>query len=593
MSYFFISKSGISPVPESGSSFKTLLLYHGLFWACCSLVFFFVLFDSHYGLQGTLHFSMGEFFTWKCIFVSFCWLLLSFLTGILLAIPSFLVRCTLVFKLNRRKIHGQKPVVLIFLTKYIPIYLIILTDIVFVLSNFHESGLILSRFFHNSQFLSKFFIDKNESYYKKDTFSYFNGGAEIARKSNINLKVLVFLPDNILNSNDFLKKTKSIIHNEGHIFLSNKEESQELKSILNQQKGQDILDVFPLSFRGAESKGEKSEYLVANIFLKYKLKSTITTDVKNLTWFDVFLNRLAFSQPHMWLYLKYFPFELVNDSLKWSNIINYDNILLKNFLKKNDFNKDIKNLVFMFTENQICIEKPLFKNYSCYKNNLISEKNIEIFDLHLSQFLIGLISKGISYISIIPFKNSNSEYKISSFFLYGNINNNEMIYTPENFNKNFNTGCNVLYSDFTDRRFTEKIYGELSQFQNNLYLGSEYYFSIKSKVIQYYLCSFREKKQFLIIPKGGRKFSQDDSAFAVPSIIEFYHENKLSPENNNLKQLNDDFSYERFMKNFDVFDIQDRRIIPLSERTYDYNEKFLKPYGIEVFQLIQKIIGEK
>ena len=203
------------------------------------MFFFFNLYDSSYGTNSHLKLTASYLLFFKSSCVIIAALVFSIFIGIVLSLPSIFLKIILIYKLIRRNERGQKPVILIFVTRYIPVFVLFLVNISFLLFNFSIAPEILSSFFSKDNFVVRISKKLNHIAFKQEINNFYNYGKEIGAKYPKDSTFIFFLPDKILNNENNYIKTKILISNKNKILITNSNKADIVSSLYH---------IYPLNY---------------------------------------------------------------------------------------------------------------------------------------------------------------------------------------------------------------------------------------------------------------------------------------------------------------------------------------------------------
>lgn len=588
---------------------STYFMHSALFWIILSLFFYFYLYDPSYGPNTKLKLTSSWSLFAGSFSVIFLTLVFSSIIGFILSFPSILIKSILIYKLSRRKQWGQRPVILIFVTKYFPYIVLYFINISFLLFNFSVSPELMSNILSPKNSLVLLSKKLHPHIVRKKTEDFYAYGRAIGDKYQKDSSFVFLLPSNIVNNSNFLVKTKILLSNSSKILITNSYKPDIVSSLYHFYPPgfPGLYSNIPFRSKSMINDRKKTTYIGIdgeNWYIFSSLFGHIAhiREIK-LTWFYLFLNKFAFSQPQFFYFFKSGFAAHFTQLWDWSNLYNSDTNLLKRYsnelLRENK--NSYSNFVFFLTgleENQ---EKKLLTQYN--QGNLNKQKsnlNHKKEDLFLAQFIGGLMASGVKKIHLLPY-NYNEKMDLQN--VYSSEDLNKKIFLTENFFDNNissekETQCFLKTMDLDSNNFEFNLIDQNNHKDKNIYLDEKYRFFIKSKLRNKFICYSKESSVYLII-KNNDNFNLNNFSYGQNflTIFENYSENKSYLKLNKIKtnlssEKSNKLFKQDFLNHFKIYKI-DNNIgkFSLVQNTSE-KENLFKNFGDdiikEMFQYVNK-----
>ncbi len=309
-----------------------------------------------------------------------------------------------------------------------------------------------------------------------------------------------------------------------------------------------------------------------------------------LTWFDIFLNKFAFSQPQLLYFFKSGFAGHFNALWKWPNIYTSNINLLQKYSidllksKNNSMNK----FVFYLTELENSKEKKFITQYNKNKNSLYYLNELKKNDLYLAQIIGGLLFSGNKNITLLPYVSEKKDISFYNFYshniknknfsLYENILPSTNVYTPQ-------IGCHLKVLDFNYDKNESKLINKLKYGSEFVLFDAKYEFYIKSKIRESFLCYFNDSSTFFIV-KNYSDFNPsnfnygENFAKVFQPYIEKNSYKKIDKTKRTLTyEKNNEIYVSEFFKRFKVYKIEKNPSKLSLLQNNQEKEYFLKNYG--------------
>jgi hypothetical protein len=581
----------------------TYLICSGIFWAFLSFVFFLRLYDPHYGLHSVLKLTSSFSLFLNSISAVFLLILFSFFIGIILVLPALIIKFLLLLKLIKREKKGQKPIILIFFTKYIPILLAIFINAFFLFYNLSIAPEITSRFLSSNNLILSISKKLGASISSDDSFSFYEEGLKIAKNKNIDSNFIFIFPDDYFNKKDTFIKTKLVLSEHSKLFLTNSSTADLISSLLKiyQPTYYKLYSPLPISDESVNSNKNivnHDFYIGSTISERTILNNLFNQDLsqENITWIDVFLNKLALSQPQLMYFFKSNLASHFSSMWKWSNIHLSSKTILQNYISEisNNKNNNFKKFIFSFSDLTLYNKINIFnnKNYILYQNK--NKANFNTDDLAFSQFIAGLIVGGNKniYLLTLSLNNENNEYYFYDLYSNKKLNNN--IYIPETITENNNNypkqnKCFEKILNFSEPNYRNLLIDKILFSSNTLKIEKKYSFYIKKMMSESFVC-YLDDGNVYYFKQNNDKFSPVNFNYGenFSKIFKIYREkynNKADSEKiKNIQEKSFDLYLNEFFNSFKIYKISNTNsyleLIPnINERNL-----FLKKYGDFIFE---------
>lgn len=621
----FRSRSPMVRKTDKMTSFMTVLsryvLFSSIFWVLFSLACFILLYNPNYGESSKLTLLSSWHLIAFSMLVIVGILLFSALLGAIISIPSILLKIIMKIRVDKKSLKGQKPIILIYLSIYFPILLCIASNLIVLLISTSSTPQQMRNWLDPNFKLYKiqykiynniFEIKKNNLYK-----TWKNAGKELNKDS----KFIFLIPQNLLLYKDLFTETKKILQKENQWLLYLPTKESITASILNTTYFADERLFLPAPLQNSEDKhfmennndlnfiGINGRNLLNfnHIFPKDNLASNI-----NNTWFNIFLNRFAISQPQIYLFFRLGIISSIFNTWHWENLINSNNYLLFSYgMKIASLSTKKENFVLFLTELEGKKVNSFF-NAIDWPENISKdefEKILKEIDLNLSIAIRGLKDSGIEKIVVAPYKqgsnNLESSLGFSNFDFKDQLMNTEILH-KELFNSISTENCHPLLINFNlnSNKNSTKIVNtfllDTISPKNDSYpsIKSDYTLAIKEEMRYGVICQIPKKSTYITISKEN--YLAKDKIVLRTGYKNIYQQifkeqekkNKKSEkeDNTNYKSIKSEINIADFLKQFDIFKINMDPYLNYALVTDTEKEQFIKVYGNEVKENFQSYI---
>jgi hypothetical protein len=595
------------------------ILRCSLFWILLSIILIFTLYNPSYTNNSSLKISSSWSLFSKASLILLATVIFSFLIGVIMSLPSIIMKVYLTYKLTKRRERGQKPVILIFITKYIPMTSMIILNILFIVFNFSiEPELFRYEMSISQENLLYIIADKFHNLTTPKVYNnFFDYGKKINSDKKQKSNFLFFIPSEYLDNENFFIKTKLLLKYENSLLITNPSKSDIISSIyhLYSSTNYTLYSPFPIQTNTDPIKEELFEYYKArkNIYLGidyinssnfYSLfKDFSPMNKKNLTWFDVFLNKLAFSQPQFNYFFKSGLFGKINQTWNWENLVLKNDLLLKKFTtessnKNNNYeNYNYENYNYFLTG----IENPKYKNniLSEYVNTeqMLSKEKANKEDLELAQLIGGLILEGFNNIYLVPYKVNGGQNEITIHHFYSSMPLPKKTYVYNNllnsirqlyFNQENKTTCYLKTSENNNKYYESKFIDNINQKNPILAFENKYMLYVKSKITESYFCYTKDGSSYLI-KRINDQFNPNSFNYgeSFSSLFEGYFEkgfvskSDFKKSKSPITKAQELFKIE-FFNQFKILKVEENKnqLVFLKNNSDKYD--FIKNYGDDI-----------
>jgi hypothetical protein len=593
------SKSPVIRRTEKSISFTKVLqrymMYSGFFWVLISILFFLLLYNPNYGENSTLYFFSSIKLTTKFIIVLTSFLLFSFLIGTVISIPSIILKILMKIRLDKKSLKGMKPVLLIYAATYFPILCCIFSHITILFINISATPAMGIQWFSEDSFLYRIqkkiykniYEIKEEEIYLKWKF--------LSKKIKKNSKFIFAIPENLISYSNSFKETKNILKFKNDWFFDLHTKDSIAVSLLKEENIPKFYLPAPLSNHKIPSLNKSLNFIGVNssillnfsyIFQKNCLQNFIYS-----SWFSVFLNRIALSQPQIFAFFRIgIPGTLFSE-WKWENIVNNNSYLLKLFPQKIiTINEEKENFLLFLTEMEEKQKQNLYQFIDFTENMSQKEfkKNLKKIDFYLTSAIRGLLEEGFKNIIVIPYRETSKDILFSKSHSFLKIS--KPILTPEVIREIFVQRRNasqchsvVLNYDFlkNNKNLNYNNYFLLDTLDSRKdpypFIKTDFILSIKNQWNKGFICQNEQNLIYLIIKNDFQKISNSQSIF----FKNLYHQVFTSYEKKNRKSENEK-NLNHFYEQFDIYRISKEPLQIYKISNYAERNQFLKTFGLEV-----------
>ncbi|WGL59089.1 hypothetical protein QEJ31_11215 [Pigmentibacter sp. JX0631] len=621
----FRSRSPMVRKTDKMTSFMTVLsryvLFSSIFWVLFSLACFVLLYNPNYGEKSKLTLlSSWHLLTFSLMVIAGILIFSAFL-GAVISIPAILLKILMKIRVDKKSLKGQKPIILIYLSIYVPILLCISSNLIVLLISTSSAPQQIRHWIDpnfklykiQNKIYSNIFEIKRNNLYK----TWRNSTKEL----NKNSKFIFLIPQNLLLYKDLFSETKKILEKENQWLLYLPTKESIAASILNTTYFSDERLYLPAPIQNNEDKNpvqtnSELNFIGINgrnllnfnsIFQKDNLGSNI-----NNTWFNIFLNRFALSQPQIYLFFRLGFISSIFNTWHWENLINSDNYLLFSYgMKIGNLTSKKENFLLFLTELEGKKVSNFF-NAIDWPENISKEefeKILKEIDLNLSIAIKGLKDSGIENIVVAPYKQGNSNLEsslgFSNFDFKDQLMNTEILH-KELFNSYSTANCHPLLINFnlnSNKNSTKVVNSFLLDTinpKNDPYptIKSEFTLAIKEEMRHGVICQTPKKSTYITISKEN--YLAKDKIALRTGYKNIYQQifkeqekkNKKSEKDdiNNYKSIKSEINIADFLKQFDIFKINMDPYLNYALVTDIEKEQFIKVYGNEVKDNFQSYI---
>lgn len=625
----FRSRSPIIRKVEKTTSFMTVLsryaLYSSLFWVFFAIICFVALYNPAYGEKSELTiFSSWQLGT-LAIAVLAGILIFSALLGATLSLPAIILKIGMKIRVDKKSRKGQKPVILIFLATYIPILVCIISNLFVVLISTSTAPQQMRKWLDPSYKIYQIQTKIYQEFFQiKKNILYKNWKNNKIKKD---AKFIFLLPQNILNYKEYFKETRKLLTKENQWLLYLPTKESITASILNEVYFADKRLFLPAPLQNSSVRNfENLENYKTKNFIGINGKNllnfnhifsqdSVSSNLKN-TWFNVFLNRIALTQPQILLFFRSGVISSFFIPWRWENLTNSNNYLLFSYAKKiAQSSPEKENFLFFLTELEEKKENSFFKALEWPENISKQEfdNNLKEIDFNLAIAIKALKDSGIENIVIAPYKqgNNNLEYGIG----FSNLDFNEQLLNTEIIRQEFldnstYSSCHSIALSFnlnSSKKRVNQVNTFLLDTIHSKYdalpiIKSDFMLAIRNEMRYGVICQTPKKSTYITLSKENyftkekKEFQFGFSNVFQQIFKEQERKNKKQESDSKLgikiqsKNLNKEINLNEYFKQFDIFKINVDPLLNYDLVTDTEKEQFIKVYGSEVKDKFQSYI---
>ncbi|BBH53822.1 hypothetical protein JCM31447_22740 [Fluviispira sanaruensis] len=467
------------------------------------------------------------------------------------------------------------------------------------------------------KFYTKFYENK-----KTEIYSKWNA---IGKNSVQDSKFIFILPDYLLTHKNSFRESKLILSEENKWLQYSPTKAFLVATILGKENLTDEKLYLPSPLQNfrttSQNRGEKSEinsdyfigidgknnFVFSQIFDKNRLSNNI-----NPTWINIFLNRIALSQPQLMFFFRiglggfFFP------AWKWENLTSSNSFLLNNYAEKIlAFNKSINNFIILLPEMENSKENNFILgiDWPEYISKNEFDNNIDKIDYYLSFAIKGLLDASQNNIIIMPVNRTNSSFTLGKG--YSQNISSDSILTPEIINqkiikKSADTNCNSIFFNFELNQYNKSTLNKYyflfdtinSKKDSTPFIKKDFALSIKEGIKYGVICKKEKGSIYIVLRKEGifnkgnhiNKFSYRNIHSQIflnvdNKLKKFEPEKYLAARNiKNFEKMNpsSDSNLSEFYKQFDIYQLNLNDTINYSNLEDTDKDQFIKKYGSEV-----------
>ncbi|KAB8039731.1 hypothetical protein GCL60_05570 [Silvanigrella paludirubra] len=622
----FRSRSPMVRKTDKMTSFVTVLsryiIFSSIFWVLFSIICFMILYTPFYGDKSKLYFfsSLHLSILFLSVFIGI--LIFSALLGTIISLPSILIKILMKIRVEKKSRKGQKPVILIYLSTYFPILICISSNLIVLLISTSTAPQQMRKWFNNDFNLYKVQLKIFNDLFEVKTSDIYSKWKSVGTNLKKESKFIFLLPRNLLMYKNSFIETRKILTKENNWLLYSPTKEALTASILGEAYFADEKLFLPAPIQTSND---------ANIENNKKTKNFIGINGKNLlnfnnifhkdslniqinnNWFNIFLNRIAISQPQILLFFRIRIISPIFYAWNWDTLTNSNSYLLYSYvnqLSKTDKKKE--NFVFFLTEMEGSKDNSFFKSIEWPENITKEEfeKNLKKIDLYLSKAIKALKDSGQENILVMPYKQNDNN--IENGIGFSNLDFKEQLLNSEIINQDFinNTpiqSCNPIAINFnlknnkiSNHQVNYFLLDTLnSKYDNFPIIKKDYLLAIKNEIRYGVICQSPKKYTYLTFKKDD--FFNKEKIYYKPNnkniyqqlFIQYDKKTKKIENDNNLttKITKNEINLNEFFKQFDIYKINNDQSITYSDLTDFEKEQFIKVYGVEVKDKFQSYIN--
>ncbi|MES2614473.1 MAG: hypothetical protein V4591_03560 [Bdellovibrionota bacterium] len=569
------------------------------FWIFLSLFFYFYLYDPTYGTNAKLVLTSSYSLFFKSLFVIFLTLIFASIIGIVLSLPAIFVKTLLSYKLFKRKQRGQKPVILIFSTRYIPLFILFLFNVSFLFFNFSVAPEMVASFLSQKNIIVSISNKIHSIFFSKNTENFFDYGRIIGEKFPQDSSFIFLIPDDILNNSNNFILSKILLKNSHKLLLTNSYKLDTISSLFHFYSTGYYSLFTPVPVELPQTVNiDKKIFLGVDAENSYNFHSLFgkvaQVEEINLTWFDVFLNKFSFSQPQFLYFFKSGFAGYFNPLWRWSNMYSSNLHLLQKYSDAlmREKNSNYNKFALYLTEFDNGKKISLVTQYNKKKlSQLEYKKELKQEDLALARYIGGLLTAGITNINILPYQPNTEQISLTNFYSY-NERENELYLFENIIEISVKNSCQPKIINFNNLNYQESIINKLKYSSGNIYFDKKYEFYIQGNLREAFICRFNNSQNYVLVrdytnfnPSGfsyGEVFSSlfENYTEKISSLKQIISKNKIPKEKTN------ELFQNEFFNQFKIFKIDSNfSKMTLFQNTAE-KELFFKNYGEEVMHEI-------
>lgn len=520
-------------------------------------------------------------------------------------------------RVEKKSQKGQKPVILIFFSTYIPILFCIFSHLSILLISTSAAPQQMRHWFKSQ---SKIYEMQEKIYQKlfeiKTSEIYFKWKAG-TKDFDKDSKFIFLLPQKLLMYHDSFNETKLLFSKENNWLLYSQSKEAIAASILDESYFADERLFLPASMQSHhenynEFYGKKN--LRTKNFIGINGKNLIKfnnifqrdslNDILNTSWFTIFLNRFALSQPQLSFFYRVGFITRIFPAWKWDNLTNTDTYLLLSYINKlTTIDKKKENFLFFLTEMEDKNENGFLHAIEWPENisKTEFEKNIKKIDTFLSSAIRALKDAGHENIMVMPYSQRENNLEFGKGF--SNLDIQDQLMNSEIVNQKFIK--NILLSDcnpiainysFKDPKhdnhqinyfLLDTINSRNDNFPN---IKKEFLLAIKNEIRYGVICQSSKKPTYITFKKED--YFNNNSNYTRNSYKNINYQ-LFNPYEKKNKKIDSETSQQpkisknenninEFFKQFDIYKINPDPNHPYLNLTDIEREQFIKVYGNEV-----------
>ncbi|WP_186647274.1 hypothetical protein [Fluviispira vulneris] len=625
----FRSRSPMIKRSDKMTSFITVLwryiIYSGLFWAVFSLLSFIILYDSNYGEKSKLYFFSSLNLSSQLLAIIFLLIIFSGCIGGLLAFPAIIIKIFLKIQVDTRLHKGQRPILLAFTATYLPIIFCVYIHFMALIMSTSAAPQLMRRWFDKNssiydmqeKFYNKFYENKKTEIYSKWNL--------IGKNSDQDSKFIFILPDYLLTHSNSFRESKIVLSEENKWLQYSPTKASLTATLLGKENLTDEKLYIPSplqNFRAAnQNKSEKSEissdyfigidgknnFVFSQIFDKSRLSNNISP-----TWINIYLNRIALSQPQLMFFFRIGLGGFFFSAWKWENLTSSNSFLLSHYADKVlSFSKTINNFIILLPEMEHSKENNFISSIDWpeYISKNEFDNNIDKIDYYLSFAIKGLLDANQNNIIIMPANKTNNSITLGKGYSK-NISSHSIL-SPEIINqkiikKSSDTTCSSIFFNFELNQYNKstqnKYYFLLdtisSKKDSSPFIKKDFALGIKEGIKYGVICQNEKGSTYIVLRKEGifnkgnhvNKFSYRNIHNQIflnvdNKLKKFESEKYLAVRNlKNFEKMNpsSDSNLNEFYKQFDIYLLNINDTINYNSLEDSDKDQFIKKYGSEV-----------
>ena len=617
----FRSRSPMVRKTDKMTSFITVLwryvLFSSIFWVLFSIICFILLYNPEYGEKSRLYFFSSWHLSTIFILIILGIIIFSAILGAVISIPSIILKIAMKIRVEKKSRKGQKPVILIYSSKYLPILFCISSHIFALLISTSSAPQLMRNWFRNDFKIYKMQQKIYKELFDIKTSQIYSKWRSVSKDFDKESKFIFILPQKLLMYKDSFKETKSILTKENNWLLYSQSKEAITASILDEVYFADERLFLPAPMQSHHEnynetygkKNMKTKNFIGvngknllnfnNIFQKDSLNNLLHS-----TWFTIFLNRVALSQPQLLFFYRVGFITPIFPAWKWDNLTNSNNYLLLSYINKLiNIDKKKENFLFFLTEMEDGNEYGFLHSIE-WPNNITKdefEKNIQNIDNYLATAIKALKDGGHDNILVIPYSQKENYIEFGKGF--SNSNFQDQLLNTEIINQQFikNTlisNCNPIAINYNLNNLKHEnhqinyflldtINSKNDQFPN---IKQDFLLAIKNKIRYGVLCQSAKKSTYIT-------FKKDDLFNSNSNFVKINYKNinyqlfnpyDKKPKKNDsessqaTKTIKNDNNLNEFFRQFDIYKVNSDPNLPYINLTDLERDQFIKVYGNEV-----------
>lgn len=622
----FRSKSPIVRKTDKMTSFVTVLWRYIIlssgFWIAFSIICFIFLYNPDYGTNSKIDFFSSWLVTFQFLLVIIGVIIFSGIIGAMISIPSIVLKIMMKIRVDKKINKGRQPIILMYLSTYFPILFCVFSHIIVLLISSSTAPQYMRNWFDNNyqiyktqqKIYSKLFETKSSEINKKWEL--------VAKKIPNDSNIVFLLPHHIVNKKNLLKETRNLLEFENKWIINSATKESMISSILGEMEfpREDLFS--PIKFDEITKKNNKSQpnYLTfigingksAFNFNNLFNNSYVNLNIEN-SWFNVFLNRLALSQPHLLFFFKTGFITSSFQSWRWEYLINNNADLLSSYLNQIN-SKDSKivhnNFLLYLTEFEANSEKNLLSSIDWPNNikNYEIDYNIKKIDFYLSNSIKTLNKFNHKNIWIVPYNSKDNSIQFGVGF--SNYNTSDKLMTSEIlgqiiFQEETSQNCHSFKTNYDPIKVDKELLQKNNYLLDTLNqkklgkpsISNKYYLIIKDSIKYGVFCQSSKTPAYLAI-KNDEFFSKLINYQVFKNLnYQIFIANEKKFKSNDKDQLiqhkiqKNELNLNNFYRQFFIYKIQSDNAIAFSEVSETEYAEFIKNYGTEVKNIFHSSIN--